>query len=227
SVSTVPLRDSLINKFSVDSTKVNVLENLIDTTSYDAFNIQSSSDKKKPIKIMWSGSDSHVEDMEPVLHLYDYYRRDPNVLFVIHGYMTEKLIPELPGKVVYIPFHPRKYYEGVISLLSPDIALIPLKNNQFNKCKSAIKYFEMTMAGAACICSYIDPYSDVINIDKHGYVCSNISDWIFGCDSLINDLDHMNNMSKCANADIIENYSWNVDNSRKRNWLEFFKSLAG
>lgn len=228
SVSTNPLKESVINKFGdkvLKGKKISVLENLIDTKDYEPF-IQEKV-RGNRVKIMWSGSESHVEDLDPVVHLFNLYKDRKDVIFIFHGHMPGEIRKEKPDRVTLIPFHPRKYYEGVISILSPDIALIPLKSNQFNICKSAIKYFEMTMAGAACICSNMSPYLDVNNRGELSDLCECIEEWEFSCDGLIDNRDDSEYMQRRAKDSIIGSYSWNTNNKLKQNWIEFFRELAG
>jgi hypothetical protein len=44
-----------------------------------------------------------------------------------------------------------------------DIGLIPLINNKFNRCKSPIKFFDLTQLGLAVIASNSPPYTFIEN----------------------------------------------------------------
>jgi hypothetical protein len=51
------------------------------------------------------------------------------------------------------------------------IALIPLDDNGFNRCKSAVKYFDYALAGVPTICSATIPYVNVITDGVDGLLC--------------------------------------------------------
>jgi len=57
------------------------------------------------------------------------------------------------------------------------IALIPLDSNDFNACKSAVKYFDYALAGVPCICSGYEPYLSAVEQSVTGALCPNITEW--------------------------------------------------
>jgi len=49
-------------------------------------------------------------------------------------------------------------YPRELGMKKLDIAVAPLQDNIFNRCKSPIKFLEMSAAGIPCICQDLDPY---------------------------------------------------------------------
>jgi glycosyltransferase involved in cell wall biosynthesis len=223
-VSNDNLKQSLINKFSFTKDKISILENLIDVNAYKKYNI-SKDESDRPIKIMWSGSDSHSQDVKIMEHIYDYFKDNNDLIFILHGYLPEYYKDEHHDKFIFVPWHHRKYYEGIISLLSPDIALLPLVKDQFNSCKSSIKYYEMVMAGAACVASFVQPYIDVIKHRETGFTEKDPVNFIRRCEELIANFEERLHMNEQSRNDIYYNYSWNHENPRNREWLEFLKRI--
>jgi hypothetical protein len=62
-----------------------------------------------------------------------------------------------PG--VAFPEHARKICD-----LALDIGIAPLADNQFNRNKSCIKYYEYAMSGAVTVASHVLPYSAEVPI---------------------------------------------------------------
>jgi glycosyltransferase involved in cell wall biosynthesis len=226
-VSSQPLAESLARFHPASKDKIFILENLIDVESFDN---DYTKYRERPV-ILWAGSNTHLDDLQIFKNIYFHYKeKDANVLFVIFGYMTDDLKLELPSKLVYVPNVLKKHYEQVLSLINPDIAIIPLINNQFNKCKSSIKYLEMSMVGAASITSDVCPYSSIIDDNFDGIIVKNSGDWenwIDPCDRLIKDSVTRKRLSSEAKYNVIKNYSWNSDNPRKKAWIDFYKSIPG
>src|SRR3984885_9054246 len=119
----------------------------------------------------------------------------------------------------------RKYYEGMMSFLSPHIALMPLADNNFNRCKSSIKHFEMSMSQCVCVASGIPPYSDTITHGDNGFLCNSTNDWISTCYQLVEDRCKIRDIAIHSRDNVIQDYSWDTNNRRRRDWLEFFKSI--
>jgi len=224
--STNNLANSIIKRFGFDSRKVCVLENLVSKDDYEFFYQNEKNFYSNPLKIIYSGSDSHSGDMERLLELYSYFGSDPNIMFIFYGFMPGEFVAETPRKIMHIGWSPnRKYYEGMMSFLSPHIALMPLADNSFNRCKSSIKHFEMAMSQCVCVASNIPPYSDTIKHIEDGFLCKNSNDWISSCYELSEDRDKIMEMALLSRNNVIQDYSWDTDNRRRRDWLEFFKAI--
>ena len=143
--STENLARSLCDKYKYPAKKVTVLENLVQQASYklkidNELNVE-------PTKIIWSGGDSHKKDVQIIMSLHDHFLYDKNVILIMFGYIPEEFYQLSEDKLVFVPWCNRKYYESILSVLAPHVALVPLEDTQFNRCKSAIKYYEMALAG--------------------------------------------------------------------------------
>ncbi|MFA5252377.1 MAG: methyltransferase domain-containing protein [Phycisphaerae bacterium] len=114
-------------------------------------------------------------------------------------------------------------YCQFLSLLDNAIGVIPLDNSLFSSCKSAIKYFDYSMAGLPSVCSNVLPYSDVITSGVNGYLVDNATEaWTKILSELIEDSDLRSRISESARASVAEHY--NLDLSAK-GWSGVFKSL--
>ena len=68
-----------------------------------------------------------------------------------------------------------------------DINIIPLEINIFNEGKSEDKWVEASLVKVPTIVSNFGEFKNVIENNKTGILCSNISDWYISLKTLIND----------------------------------------
>jgi len=61
------------------------------------------------------------------------------------------------------PFVPLKEYNKKLSDLNLDIGICPLEDTLFNRCKSAIKFYEYAMVGTMTLASKVTPYQEEVN----------------------------------------------------------------
>jgi len=70
-----------------------------------------------------------------------------------------------------LPLMPHSQFKAFIATQDNTLALIPLDDNRFNRCKSPIKFFDYALAGVPCICSDVAPYRAVIEPPDNGLLC--------------------------------------------------------
>ncbi len=76
--------------------------------------------------------------------------------------------------VAALPNMPHEEFKAFVASRANTIALIPLDDNAFNRCKSAVKYFDYALAGVPTICSAITPYANVIASGVDGILCPDL-----------------------------------------------------
>jgi len=223
-VSTVPLANAVASGWPSLGNKIKVLENLVDTRTYFQAHASGPGDLTK---ILWSGSYTHCRDLEPLDAVVDFVSSIDGYIMIFYGHIPDKF--KNKKNVIYISWGPKRNYEGTLSLVSPDIALLPLLDCPFNRCKSAIKFFEMTMAGGMCMASDIPPFSDVIDHEVNGILFPTEGhplDLKVAVQYWSRHRDDLEMMNKNARQHVIESYSWNNDSIRRRAWQNFYTSLA-
>lgn len=76
---------------------------------------------------------------------------------------TVKLAEQLDGlEFEHHPFVKHEEYNQKLADMNLDIGLCPLVDTVFNRCKSAIKFYEYAMVGTVCLASKIPPYEDEV-----------------------------------------------------------------
>lgn len=98
-------------------------------------------------------------------------------------------------------------YARVIQSAGIDIGIVPLLDNQFNRCKSNIKWLEYSACGIAGIYSNLPPYSAVVH-GKTGLLVANTSEaWFNALDDLISNPDKRKEIAIQARQEVMTNYT--------------------
>jgi glycosyltransferase involved in cell wall biosynthesis len=214
---TTPILQDIFLKLNKNSV---VLPNLIDFDLYPKLECV-----KKEIRIGWQGGVSHYEDLymvapaiKKIIAKYD------NVKFIFCGdvrfYGLFKDIPK--GKLEWHPWVQNVAYPYKLVTLNLDIGLCPLVDNEFNRNKSAIKYFEYSTIGIPTIASNIPPYSSVMVNEENGLLIAD-DNWFKAMERLIKDKGLRNKLSKKA----FENVYWNHNADKFAHlWADAFEKLV-
>ena len=117
------------------------------------------------LHIGWSGGSRVGRDLEIMVHdLVEIARRYPQITVVIAG--ATKYVPlfsEIPAKqFLRIDWVEYDRYPGLLSLF--DLALIPMQDHAYNRCKSALKVIDYAAVGVSSICSPVAPFNDLPKI---------------------------------------------------------------
>jgi glycosyltransferase involved in cell wall biosynthesis len=131
--------------------------------------------RRGKIVVGWAGSVSHWSDLcilkgtvEQILDAY------PNLYFEVVGMKTYPFRKHERMRVL----EPKKV-EGYPELLRRfDIGLAPIIDNEFNRCKSDLKFIEYGMAEVAFIGSKVEPYIRSVKHGETGYLVRNPKDWL-------------------------------------------------
>ena len=209
-VSTEPLKE----KLKSFNDNITVIPNLIDPKDW-----KLKPTKHKKIRIGWIYSHTHIPDVKVV-------KKALNEIHAKYGDRVEIIIFGSDLKV--FEFEPIHYwgvkfaeYPKKLTELGLDISICPLEDNEFNKCKSNIKWMESSMAGAAVVASPVYPYKTSIEHGKTGYLAKNTKEWVKYISELVENEEKRQELVKNAQEGVIEKYNHNKDNSVQ----EFYKSL--
>ena len=82
-----------------------------------------------------------------------------------------------------------------------DIGIAPLRVNEFNRCKSDVKYLDYSSMGLATVASNLEPYRDCIVHDVNGLLVGNSNqEWFSALDGLLRDDSRLLRLRKNALA---------------------------
>ncbi len=218
----------LANKIKKFNKNVFVCPNAIDFTHYlERFRVNEK------IQIGYSGAASHWADLhliiEPLLELQGKYDFD----FILQGMVSTPLESEAytmrqvinlklqPEKIRYmestlalyeklrglrythIPFYVPYLHAAVLRRCDLDIGLAPLLDNEFNRGKSCLKFYEYAALGTATLASDVLPYNKEV-----GYCAKNkFHDWKSKLEKLIVDEKFRKELAKKQHDWVKENRS--------------------
>jgi glycosyltransferase involved in cell wall biosynthesis len=199
-VSTEPLK-GLLKKYN---DKIEVIPNLIDVKGW-----KYKRKKHDKVRIGWIYSHTHYPDLKVI----------KGALNKIHKKYKDKVEIVIFGSDLDVFDFKPKHYWGVkfdeypkkLTELSFDISICPLEDNEFNRCKSNIKWMESSMAGAAVVASKVYPYEYSIEHGKTGYLASNENQWVKYLSWLIENEDKRNELVANAKKVILEKYNIETD----------------
>lgn len=148
---------------------------------------------KDYLTIGYMGAASHWKDLELIVKVVEELSKKHDFFFTIYGltgepleaamYSYNKLLagnykPEQNAyfrsaldfyaglnnvKLLHIPFMPPELHPSVLSRADFDIGIAPLEDNEFNRGKSCIKFYEYASTGTVCLASDVEPYKSEVN----------------------------------------------------------------
>jgi len=199
---------------------VHVLPNLVD----DALWSTSTRNETGKVVIGFGGSSTHAGDIamieEALLAIARTY--GDRITFKFMGCVTERLA-SLPC-VEFIDFQPSyREYAHALMAAGIDIAIVPLEDSHFNRCKSNIKWLEYSACGIPGVYSDILPYSSCVTQGQTGLLAgSNTREWIEALETFISQEELRRAIAKAALDDVLANYSLG---SNAHIYSEFYQSL--
>lgn len=181
-VSTPRMQKELL---SAGFSKVFIWRNAIDTETERAIEHARSraerADSRRrgdPVTIVYaSGSRAHEADFREIEAVLERILRDcPNVTLHIVGYLE---IPEtLAAFGARITSEPFTDYGGyILALAKCHISVVPLVIDDFNDCKSAIRYMEAAQVETASVVSAVGDFLHVITDGVDGFLARTPDEW--------------------------------------------------
>lgn len=144
---------------------VHVFPNTIIPEDYQS-NIKTvRTDSPDTVRILWQGGQSHLVDWLPLKDaVAAIAKKYPNTKWVFMGLKLPFIMDAIPpAQVEFTPWEHHDAYKLRRTLLNIDINLCPLLDNPFNRCKSAIKWYEsvVTDAPEVTLAQNTGPYHEI------------------------------------------------------------------
>jgi len=159
---------------------IKVLPNYLDDNIWHIREPVFGEKKSDEIVIGYMGTKSHQADLLHILpvleELLSIYGN--GIKFRFWGVKPPEGFLAYP-QVEWLPFFSMEYkkFAEFFQTQKVDIFISPLINNEFNICKSPIKFFEYTSLGVPGVFSAIEPYSEVINHGSTGLLAQSLEEW--------------------------------------------------
>lgn len=135
--------------------------------------------KDDTIRIGWQGGWSHFMDFfEVKWALENIMYQHKNVVLVIMGQSFPGIFENIPkDRIEFHGFVNIETYPFFFKTLNLDIGIAPLEDNEFNRCKSEIKWEEYSALNIPTAASAVPPYSFAIDHGTTGFLCKNRDEW--------------------------------------------------
>jgi processive 1,2-diacylglycerol beta-glucosyltransferase len=99
-----------------------------------------------------------------------------------------------------------------------DIGLAPLADNRFNRCKSAIKFFEYSIRGACGVYADLTPYQQVVRSGENGVLVGPaLEEWVGALEQLIEAPERRVRLARQAQADVLHHHTLEKQSVHWRN----------
>lgn len=150
--------ERLKEKYSKYNSNVIVVPNAIDQKDWVVPNFKSH----KEFRIGWTGGTSHYSDWYEIKDDIERLAKEyPGIKFVIGGTKFDGIFKNIKEEQVeYWGWVDATGHGYRVAMMDLDLAIIPLKDSQFNSNKSCIKFYEFSSLKIPTICSNVAPYSD-------------------------------------------------------------------
>lgn len=183
--------------------KTDVLPNLVNLADWRAIHPDRDD---STVRILWAGSGTHTKDIDRLTEAVEHFKSDQSVQIIFVGILPRAFAEPLSEDITFLPGVPLFSYSKLMQLIRPHIALLPLVDCPFNRSKSPIKFFEMTLSGAACVCDPVGPYADLAA--KGLALATQGDDWIRPIRELINDSELRGQLWRNSISEVEARWTW-------------------
>jgi hypothetical protein len=204
--------------------KIAVVPNAIDFERWKP--LPGARDKyPEGFRIGYVCSASHAEDWMSVAPAIHYFlEKHPDAKLVVLGDVGFDLKGRFKeGQLEWYPFSNlmEGHYQYKVASLGLDVAIMPLAINEFNRCKSPLKFAEMTAFGYPVIAQNMHPYIEDIVSGENGMLAGSTSEWLSALDALYRSKELRTKLH--TNALMTVKALYDIENVCKE-WVRVFES---
>lgn len=214
----VVTNEYLKKAFKAKNPNCYIMPNSINFDIWD--NLKEYKRTDNTIRIGYTGGANHLDDIELIYEpMKEILKRHKNVRFVLYYGGEVPIKFRMKGVIIkdFRHWAPINEYPQKLKSMKFDIGLTPLRDRQFNRCKSNVKYLEYSAMGIPTISSPVEPYKKNV-----GLFAKSKKDWIATMETLIESEETRRTLGRQAYEDVKQNY--NVLSVSKR-YGEMLKGL--
>ena len=138
------------------------------------------------VVVGYGGGSSHTLDiLANVAGIRSAMAANEHVTFRNYGqnFAQEFALPRFE----YVPWQKQK--RAYMESLRLDVGICPLRDTQFNRCKTSIKALEYAMKGVPCVASNVTPYKEFVVDGVTGFLVDTAEEWHDALHELVNNPD--------------------------------------
>ena len=204
---------------------VGILPNYLNDNIWQLLPPFKENNPSSPLVIGYMGSRSHINDLVMITSVLSEIldKFGDSVLFRSWGTpLPETLLGKANVEFIDLGLVSYKDFAAHFSQQRCDIFIAPLVDNQFNRCKSALKFLEYSVLGVAGVFSNMPPYSTVVRNGENGILATNEIDWYDSLTELIRSQELRYRIGKAAYDTVCNSY---LLSKEIPNWKESLKRL--
>lgn len=154
-----------------------------------------------------SGSQGHEVDLAEILEpLTEFITADPTRRLMLIGHFDPDHLPDaLVDQVEAVKFS--TYDRYLAALAKADCAVMPLCDDIFNRCKSAVRVIDAASVGVPSIVGTVGDLSNVVRDGETGVVAQSTEDWAEAFRNISADADKARTMGQAARSDLEAQWS--------------------
>lgn len=203
-VTTPILRDTMAKH----NDHVYVLPNYLDTEIWKIKPASSGDDNTK-VTLIYIGTATHQPDIDmigqPLKKLAGRYPGKLN--FIFYGTNPPRGLSSIADVSIYpVETHDYQHFAQIIQDYEADIAFAPLRDTNFNRNKSPLKFFEYTTLGFPAVFSNVPPYIGIVEDGKTGFLADTAEEWLEKLSSLVESVNLRKTIVKQAQTEVINSY---------------------
>lgn len=174
-----------------------------------------------PLTVGWSGGPRLEADLEPLPEVWRQVAQlRPDVHFVVQGWLPSTLASVVPAnRLHFIGGVKNEDYPSVLHNI--DIFCCIASDDPWLLSKSPIKWFEATLAGAACVVSK-QLYGPVIDPPCSALVASSVDEWVKSLLAMVDDAQLRNTIHTTARATVLGKHTIQATYGT---WIEAWATL--
>ena len=185
--------------------RIRVLPNLVDPRLF----LPVRRSPRPFVRILYSGTPTHEQDLRGIeVALLELKQRfGERLRFCFMGCVTRELAAMPKTELVEMQAD-YSTYGTMLSHCDADLAIVPLGNHRFNRCKSNIKWLEYSACKIPAVYSDIPPYRDCIEGDGTGLLVSeDPAAWVEAISCLVEKPDLRRELAERAHREVLAHYS--------------------
>lgn len=160
-------------------------------------------------RIYWGGGGGHYDDLLVAKDaLLRVFRERPNVKLVFSNFIPDWAVDLPPFRAFMVRFAHFNAYPKVLKWLCADVAIAPLVENEFNRCKSNIKYLTYAMSDIPGIYQDIEAYDSVAH-GLNGLKAKTAAEWYETINLLLDEPALRVGIAERAKRDVLSR--WTID----------------
>ena len=154
-----------------------------------------------------SGSQGHEADFDLIRdEIAGFVTADPARRLTILGHFRTETLPEaLRAQTEHHSFLP--YADYLALLAGADVAVMPLQDDTFNRCKSGVRVIDAASVGLVPLVSAVGDLSALVEDGQTGFIARTSGDWARALELLAANPARLQSMSRAARARLETHWS--------------------